>query len=108
VHGRYRIFHQPDAQGHALVSCASLNKPGVFDPSSMDYQRYSGLSLFTVLPGPLAPPEAVDRLLLTALDLSARLHARLQDDAGQALDELRIAELRTRYRELDAMAGPPA
>ncbi|HEX4050752.1 MAG TPA: cell division protein ZipA C-terminal FtsZ-binding domain-containing protein [Steroidobacteraceae bacterium] len=108
VHGRYRIFHQPDAQGHALVSCASLNKPGVFDPSSMDYQRYSGLSLFTVLPGPLSTPDAVDRLLHTALDLSERLQARLQDDAGQTLDEARIVELRTRYRELDAMAGPPA
>jgi hypothetical protein len=108
VHGRYRIFHQPDAEGHALLSCASLNTPGVFDPSSMDYQRYTGLSLFTVLPGPLAAPEAVERLLLTALDLSERLHARLQDDAGQALDEARIAQLRTRYRELDAMAGPPA
>jgi FtsZ-interacting cell division protein ZipA len=108
VHGRYRIFHQPDEQGHALVSCASLNKPGMFDPSSMDYQRYSGLSLFTVLPGPLSPPEAVDRLLLTALDLSTRLDARLQDEAGHALDEARIAELRTRYRELNAMAGPPA
>jgi FtsZ-interacting cell division protein ZipA len=108
VHGRYRIFHQPDAQGHALVSCASLSKPGMFDPTSMDYQRYSGLSLFTVLPGPLSPPEAVDRLLLTALDLSERLRARLQDDAGLALDEARITELRTRYRELEAMAGPPA
>jgi FtsZ-interacting cell division protein ZipA len=74
----------------------------------MDYQRYSGLSLFTVLPGPLSPPEAVDRLLLTAMDLSERLRARLQDDAGLALDEARIAELRTRYRELDLMAGPPA
>lgn len=108
VHGRYRIFHQPDAEGHALLSCASLNKPGIFDPNSMDYQRYTGLSLFTVLPGPLAAPDAVDRLLRTALDLSERLHARLQDDAGQALDAARIAELRTRYRELDAMAGPPA
>ena len=108
VHGRYRIFHQPDDRGQALLSCASLNKPGVFDPSSMDYQRYSGLSLFTVLPGPLSPPEAVERLLHTALDLSERLRARLQDDAGQTLDEARIAQLRTRYRELDAMAGPPA
>ena len=108
VHGRYRIFHQPDAQGHALLSCASLNKPGVFDPSSMDYQRYSGLSLFTVLPGPLSPPEAVDRLLHTALDLSERLHARLQDEEGQTLDQARIAALLTRYRGLDAMAGPPA
>ncbi|HLK70414.1 MAG TPA: cell division protein ZipA C-terminal FtsZ-binding domain-containing protein, partial [Steroidobacteraceae bacterium] len=107
VHGRYRIFHQPDDQGHALVSCASLNKPGIFDPTSMDYQRYSGLSLFTVLPGPLSAPEAVDRLLHTALDLSERLQARLQDDAGQTLDATRIAELRSRFRELDTVAGHP-
>lgn len=108
VHGRYRIFHQPDEQGHALLSCASLSKPGVFDPGSMDYQRYSGLSLFTVLPGPLSPPEAVDHLLYTALDLSERLQARLQDDEGQALDAARITELRTRYREPDAPPGPAA
>ncbi len=108
VHGRYRIFHQPDEHGQALLSCASLNKPGVFDPTSMDYQRYSGLSLFTVLPGPLAAPAAVDHLLHTALDLSERLQARLQDDEGQALDAGRIEELRSRFREFDAMAGPPA
>lgn len=107
VHGRYRIFHQPDDQGHALLSCASLNKPGIFDPTSMDYQRYSGLSLFTVLPGPLSAPEAVDRLLHTALDLSERLQASLQDDAGQTLDATRIAELRSRFRELDTVAGHP-
>jgi FtsZ-interacting cell division protein ZipA len=108
VHGPYRIFHQPDSDGHALLSCASLSKPGVFDPASMDYQRYSGLSLFTVLPGTLPVAEAVDHLLNTALELAERLQARMLDDEGHALDAARIAELRGRYQTADAMAGPPA
>jgi FtsZ-interacting cell division protein ZipA len=108
VHGPYRIFHQPDSEGHALLSCASLSKPGVFDPASMDYQRYSGLSLFTVLPGTLSAPEAVDHLLNTALELSGHLQGRLLDDEGHALDAARIAELRSRYHTSDAVAGPPA
>jgi FtsZ-interacting cell division protein ZipA len=108
VHGPYRIFHQPDSEGHALLSCASLSKPGVFDPASMDYQRYSGLSLFTVLPGTLPVAEAVDHLLNTALELAERLQARMLDDEGRALDAARIAELRDRYHTADAMAGPPA
>ena len=108
VHGPYRIFHQPDSEGHALLSCASLSKPGVFDPASMDYQRYSGLSLFTVLPGTLPAAEAVDHLLSTALELAERLQARMLDDEGHALDAARIAELRGRYHTADAVAGPPA
>jgi len=36
VHGRFGIFHQPGADGRALISAANLSKPGVFDPTSMD------------------------------------------------------------------------
>ena len=90
VHGRFGIFHQPGADGRALVSAANLSKPGVFDPTSMDFQRFRGLGLFAVLPGPLPPAAAFDHLLDTAGDLAQRLHARLQDEHGKPLDEERL------------------
>ncbi|HEX4375927.1 MAG TPA: cell division protein ZipA C-terminal FtsZ-binding domain-containing protein [Steroidobacteraceae bacterium] len=90
VHGRFGIFHQPGADGRALVSAANLSKPGVFDPTSMDFQRFRGLGLFAVLPGPLPPAAAFDHLLDTAADLAQRLHARLQDEHGMPLDEERL------------------
>jgi FtsZ-interacting cell division protein ZipA len=93
VHGRFGIFHQPGADGRALISAANLSKPGSFDPNSMDFQRFRGLGLFTVLPGPLPPAAALDHLLDTAGDLAERLQARLQDEHGQPLDEVRLEAL---------------
>jgi FtsZ-interacting cell division protein ZipA len=98
VHGRYGIFHQPGADGRALLSCASLSKPGIFDPATMDFQRFSGLSVFAVLPGPVPAAAALDQLLATAVELSQRLQALLQDEQGRVLDEPRIAQLRDSVR----------
>jgi cell division protein ZipA len=93
VHGRFGIFHQPGADGRALISAANLSKPGVFDPASMDFQRFRGLGLFAVLPGPLPPAAALDHLLDTAGDLAQRLQARVQDEHGMPLDEERLEEM---------------
>jgi len=108
VHGRYGIFHQPAEDGRALLSCASLNKPGSFDPASMDFQRFSGLSLFTVLPGPLPASATLDRLLEAARDLSHRLQARLLDDQNQPLDAARITALRSSVQQQARGADPAA
>jgi FtsZ-interacting cell division protein ZipA len=56
----------------------------------MDFQRFRGVGLFSVLPGPLPPAAALDHLLDTASDLADRLHARLQDEHGMPLDEARL------------------
>jgi len=110
VHGRFGIFHQPDADGRALISAANLNKPGVFDPSSMDYQRFRGLGLFTVLPGPLPPAAALDHLLDTAGDLAERLQARLQDEHGLPLDEVRLEQMARTVQDMSngALRSEPA
>ncbi|MGH8256807.1 MAG: cell division protein ZipA C-terminal FtsZ-binding domain-containing protein [Steroidobacteraceae bacterium] len=99
VHGRYGIFHQPGADGRALLSCANLSKPGIFDLASMDFQRFAGLSLFMVLPGPLPAEVALERLLETGRELAQRLQAQLQDEQGHTLDEWRVEQLRNSVRE---------
>jgi FtsZ-interacting cell division protein ZipA len=92
--GKFSIFHKPAADGQALLSIASLTKPGTFDRQSIDMQRYSGLNLFTVLPGPVPGPEAVDELLECAQVLSQRLRGALQDEQGAPLTPVRTAAMR--------------
>jgi cell division protein ZipA len=102
VLGKFSIFHKPAADGRALLSIASLNKPGTFDRQSIDLQRYSGLNLFTVLPGPLPGPDAVDELLACAQVLSQRLRGSLQDEQGAPLTPSRTTMMRNA-----AAAAPP-
>jgi FtsZ-interacting cell division protein ZipA len=110
VHGRFGIFHQPGADGRALISAANLSKPGVFDPGNMDFQRFRGLGLFAVLPGPLPPTAALDHLLDTAGDLAQRLQARLQDEHGLPLDQIRLEALARSVHDMNggAMHAEPA
>jgi FtsZ-interacting cell division protein ZipA len=107
VHGPLQIFHQPGADGYALLSAASLRNPGTLDPATMDFQRFAGLSLFAVLPGPLEGPAALDHLLHTGRDLTQRLHAALQDERGAPLDAARIESLRRAVQGLPG-TGPRA
>jgi len=102
VHGRFGIYHQPGVDGRSLLSVASLSKPGILDPENLDFQRLSGINLFTVLPGPLPPAAALDHLVDTARELSERLHARLQDEHGQTLDAQRLESLRDSMQRMDA------
>jgi FtsZ-interacting cell division protein ZipA len=102
VHGRFGIYHQPGVDGRSLLSVASLSKPGILDPENLDFQRLSGINLFTVLPGPLPPAAALDHLVDTARELSERLHARLQDEHGQTLDAERLESLRESMQRMDA------
>jgi cell division protein ZipA len=95
VLGKFSIFHKPAPDGRALLSIASLTKPGTFDAHSIDMQRYSGLNLFTVLPGPLPGPDAVNELLASAQLLCQRLRGALQDEHGEPLTPSRTAVMRS-------------
>lgn len=94
VLGKLAIFHRAGPDGRAIVSAANLAKPGTFDRDSIDTQRFGGLSLFAVLPGPLPSVRAFDELLTSARNLSDRLQGLLQDEWGETLTPLRAAELR--------------
>lgn len=102
--GRFSIFHKPDVTNHALLSAASLNRPGSFDLETMDTQRYGGLSIFIVLPGPRTPQHAFEELLTAARNLNERMEGALQDERGNPLTALRVQAIRESLR---AQAAPP-
>jgi cell division protein ZipA len=93
-HGPLDIYHLPDDSGRVVVSAAALAQPGTFDPSIMDSQRFSGLNLFAVLPGPKPERETFDDLVRAARQLAERLDGILADQHGEELTAQRIARLR--------------
>ena len=92
--GRYEIFHRLDASGRPLMSLASLREPGTFEPATMAGAAYSGVALFTVLPGPLTSQQAFEQLFSTARSLAARLGGHMQDERGVPLTAQRVQRLR--------------
>jgi cell division protein ZipA len=96
--GQFAIFHKPDDERRAMLSAASLTRPGTFDMETMDSQHYGGLSLFAVLPGPKPAPQTFDELIFAARNLNERLHGVLQDEQGTPLTPARVAQLREQLR----------
>jgi len=93
-HGPLDIYHLPDEGGRVVLSAAALAQPGTFDPSIMDSQRFSGLNLFAVLPGPKPERETFDELVHAARQLAERLDGKLADQHGEELTPQRISRLR--------------
>ena len=93
----------PDEQGRVLLSAAALAQPGTFDPSIMDSQRFSGVNLFAVLPGPAPEPQIFEELVHAARQLAERLGGVITDQHGQELTAERVARLRQSLE-----AGTPA
>jgi cell division protein ZipA len=93
-HGPLDIYHLPDESGRVVISAAALAQPGTFDPSIMDSQRFSGLNLFAVLPGPKPERETFDELVHSARQLAERIDGILADQHGDELTPQRIARLR--------------
>jgi cell division protein ZipA len=103
VLGKMAIFHKADTENRAILSAASLTKPGTFDLDTIDTQRFGGLNLFAVLPGPKSPRRTFEDLLITARTLNERLQGALQDERGGPLTPTRIAAIRD---GLEAEASP--
>ena len=101
VLGKFDIFHKPGPDARAMLSAASLTKPGTFAMNTIDAQRFGGLSLFAVLPGPLPAQQTFDELLTAARNLNDRLQGALQDERGEPLTPMRSSSIR------DSLASGP-
>jgi cell division protein ZipA len=86
-HGKFGIFHRFDGQNEeqAIFSAASLIEPGGFDLANIRDQEIPGISLFSVLPGPLPGVEAFDIMVAAARKLAQELNGELLDESGSTL-----------------------
>jgi FtsZ-interacting cell division protein ZipA len=94
LHGPQRIYHLVDEDGAVRASAANLVRPGSLDPALMDAQELRGLSLFSVLPGPVEPTRMLDDLLELSRNVAGRVGAVVQDEQGALLAGERLAQLR--------------
>lgn len=104
--GPQTIYHLADAEGAVLVSAANMLRPGDLDPKLMDEQQLRGLSLFSVLPGPLPPVRMLEELVAVARALSWRLGAVVQDDQGTELDGDALLKLRQSLPDAAESSSP--
>jgi len=95
-HGEFGIFHLAHSDGRVVLSAASLVRPGLLDPDSMDFQSFSGINLFAVLPGPLSAEASLERLTAVAAELAQRVEGRVQDERGMPFDSADPAAWRER------------
>jgi len=100
VYGRLGVFHRLSEDGREVISAANVSKPGTFDPVNMDFQRFAGVSLFAVVPGPLTPTATMNQLLDAAHDLTQRLPSQVHDERGEPLDEAGLEGIWQRVQQL--------
>lgn len=86
VPGPQKIYHLADTEGAVLVSAANMLRPGDLDPLKVDEEQLRGLSLFSVLPGPLPAVRMLEELVAVARAVSWRLGATVQDEHGAELE----------------------
>ena len=86
-HGKFGIFHRYDGseEDRTIFSAASLVEPGSFDLSNIKEQTLPGISLFSILPGPIDGAEAFDLMIAAARTLAQTLDAELLDESGSTL-----------------------
>jgi FtsZ-interacting cell division protein ZipA len=102
VPGPQTIYHRTDSHGAVLVSAANMVRPGDLDPQRIDELQLRGLSLFSVLPGPLPPVRMLEELVAAARALAWRLGASVQDEHGSELDGERLVKLRQSLPDVTA------
>lgn len=95
-HGKFGIFHCYDAEdeNRVVFSAASLVEPGSFDLANLREQKFPGISLFMVLPGPIDGAKAFDLMMHAARSLTTKLGAELLDESGSTLSIQRERYLR--------------
>ena len=86
-HGQFGIFHLAGEDGRVVISAASLVRPGMLDPTTMDFQRFAGINVFAVFPGPASADLTLQRLSQVAVEVAARVGGRVQDENSAPFDD---------------------
>ena len=105
-HGQFGIYHLAGEDGRVVISAASLVRPGMLDPTTMDFQRFAGINVFAVFPGPVSTDATLQRLSQVAVEVAARVGGRVQDENSAPFDANDTGAWRRRC--LMTVEGTPA
>ncbi len=103
--GAQKLYHrhiQDNPTQPILYSVASIAKPGYFDQSSS--QTYPGILIYLLLDEVQDTVNAFEKMLTSARQLSASLHAELCDATRQPITTALIQQYRTQAKA--AMKAP--
>lgn len=105
-YGSMDIFHHVLDDGREAFSVANMVEPGTFDPTVLvEGIETPGVTLFTVLPGPLAGMPTFERMLSCGRRLAEMLGADLLDESRSAVTRQTEAHLRERIAAFEARLG---
>jgi len=95
-HGKFGIFHRYEGsdEDKVIFSAASLVEPGSFDLTNIKDQKFPGISIFMILPGPVDGAEGFDLMTAAGRTLAQSLKAELLDESGSTLSIQRERYLR--------------
>lgn len=106
-HGQYDIFHrsESDASGRPalLFSIANMVEPGYFDLEAMDENRYRGVTLFAVLPGPLPGIQTFHEMLGLAHRIAEELEGDVLDEARNPFSVQRATHIEEQIVEFERL-----
>ncbi len=105
THGKYGIFHRSHKSGTSILSVASMVEPGAFDLTTMRDARFAGITIFSVLPGPLPAAQTCDQLFDCARQLEDVLGGALHDERGQLLTAQRATAIRDEVLDFEHLLG---
>lgn len=81
-YGQFDVFHRINetAEGpKSVFSVASATEPGSFDITTMADERFRGLTLFMVLPGPVRGVDGFADMLATARRIAEQIRGEVKD-----------------------------
>lgn len=100
--GNMNIFHHYAANGESLFSIASANEPGSFNLEHMQFDAFSGLTIFMQL---IITEESMsskfEKMLLTAKFLASALECEIIDENGEVLSDEKIESTRLKIKRLE-------
>lgn len=102
--GNERIFHrfeEADGKGPIQFSVAQTYEPGIFNPATMEDDRFSGLTFFMSLPGAERPLEAYQAMSEMARVLADHLNAELRDATRSTFTKQTVEHDRQQIQEYE-------
>lgn len=81
-YGQFDVFHRVNETSEgprSVFSVASATEPGSFDITTMADERFRGLTLFMVLPGPVRGVDGFADMLATARRIAEQIRGEVKD-----------------------------